>query len=105
MIGQLEDNSPYPEVRAAVSNTDEDLPVNTIRAWALAFILTTVGSGINELLNDLRSPSVALTIYAIQLLTYLLALVWIRSCPRAHSKYGRWNSRFTLYLSTRRSML
>lgn len=29
----LEDDSPYPEVRAAVRNYDVDMPSNTIRAW------------------------------------------------------------------------
>ncbi|KAF5660521.1 sexual differentiation process isp4 [Fusarium circinatum] len=30
-----EENSPYPEVRAAVRNFDEDLPCNTVRAWTI----------------------------------------------------------------------
>jgi len=34
-----EDDSPYPEVRAAVANTDNpDLPSSTIRAWVLGLI-------------------------------------------------------------------
>ncbi|KAG6902143.1 hypothetical protein C0995_003900 [Termitomyces sp. Mi166 len=34
--GILEDDSPYPEVRSAVANTDDpDIPVSTIRSWFL----------------------------------------------------------------------
>jgi len=34
-----EDDSPYPEVRSAVANTDDpDIPVNTLRAWVLGLI-------------------------------------------------------------------
>jgi hypothetical protein len=38
-----EDDSPYPEVRSAVANTDDpDLPVSTIRAWVLGLIFAIV---------------------------------------------------------------
>ncbi|CCD54008.1 hypothetical protein BofuT4_P131880.1 [Botrytis cinerea T4] len=57
-------NSPYPQVRAAVRNTDdESLPCNTIRAWCIGLALTTVGGGINCLFS-LRSPSIAITTVA-----------------------------------------
>jgi hypothetical protein len=37
------DNSPYPEVRANVPNTDDvDLPVNTVRMWFLGIVFTMV---------------------------------------------------------------
>lgn len=37
------DNSPYPEVRANVPNTDDvDLPVNTLRMWFLGVLFTVV---------------------------------------------------------------
>jgi hypothetical protein len=62
----LEDDSPYPEVRASVRNYDEDQPCNTIRAWTLGMILTTIGSGINMLFS-LRNPSIYITTLVIQL--------------------------------------
>jgi hypothetical protein len=35
-VAALEDDSPYPEVRSAVANTDDpDMPCNTFRAWVL----------------------------------------------------------------------
>ena len=34
--GILEDDSPYPEVRSAVANTDDpSIPSNTLRSWTL----------------------------------------------------------------------
>jgi hypothetical protein len=37
------DNSPYPEVRANVPNTDDpDLPVSTFRMWLLGIVFTMV---------------------------------------------------------------
>jgi hypothetical protein len=34
--GVLQDDSPYPEVRSAVANTDDpDIPVSTLRCWIL----------------------------------------------------------------------
>ncbi|KAA8567945.1 hypothetical protein EYC84_008381 [Monilinia fructicola] len=57
-------NSPYPQVRAAVRDTDDPtLPCNTIRAWCIGLTLTTVGAGINCLFS-LRSPSIAITTVA-----------------------------------------
>lgn len=38
-----EDDSPYPEVRSAVANTDDpDIPVSTIRAWVLGLIFAVL---------------------------------------------------------------
>lgn len=37
------ENSPYPEVRANVPNTDDvDLPVNSVRMWFLGIVFTMV---------------------------------------------------------------
>ncbi|KAK2850700.1 hypothetical protein FQN49_005400, partial [Arthroderma sp. PD_2] len=47
VLGRVIDNSPYPEVRAAVRNYDEDLPASTVRAWSIGMFLTTFGSGLN----------------------------------------------------------
>lgn len=41
------DNSPYPEVRANVPNTDDPtLPVNTLRMWFLGCAFALVGFGL-----------------------------------------------------------
>lgn len=71
----VEDNSPYPEVRASVRNYDVDLPANTIRAWVIGLILCTIGSGVNMLFS-LRNPSVTVTTYVIQLVAYPIGILW-----------------------------
>ena len=39
IAGILEDDSPYPEVRSAVANTDDEtIPVGTLRSWVLGII-------------------------------------------------------------------
>lgn len=43
LIYFAEDDSPYPEVRSAVANTDDpDIPVNTIRVWVLGLIFAII---------------------------------------------------------------
>lgn len=43
---ELEENSPYPEVVAAVQNWDDStLPASTIRAWLIGMTFVTIGSG------------------------------------------------------------
>ncbi|KAI1100995.1 small oligopeptide transporter [Jackrogersella minutella] len=71
----VEDDSPYPEVRAAVRNYDVDLPANTIRAWVIGLILCTVGSAVNMLFS-LKNPTIQITTYVIQLVAYPIGLGW-----------------------------
>ncbi|KAL8413706.1 hypothetical protein RB594_005091 [Gaeumannomyces avenae] len=71
----VEDNSPYQEVRAAVRNHDIDVPANTIRAWTIGLLLCTLGSGVNVVFS-LRSPSVTINTYLIQLVAYPIGLLW-----------------------------
>ncbi|THG98061.1 hypothetical protein EW145_g7488 [Phellinidium pouzarii] len=45
----FEDDSPYPEVRSAVANTDDpEMPVNTLRVWVLGLIFAIVIPGCNQ---------------------------------------------------------
>ncbi|KAI9743160.1 MAG: hypothetical protein M1818_003455 [Claussenomyces sp. TS43310] len=71
----LEDNSPYPEVVSAVRNYDEDLPCNTIRAWTIGMLLTTISVAINMLFS-LRNPSIIITTYVVQLVAYPICRGW-----------------------------
>ena len=64
------DNSPFPEVRANVPNTDDpDLPVNTFRMWLLGVVFTMLGAGINQFFS-MRYPSVTITSLVAQLIAY-----------------------------------
>lgn len=56
-------------------NYDVEVPVNTIRAWAIGLFICTVGSGVNMLFS-LRNPTVLLTTYVIQLIAYPIGLGW-----------------------------
>lgn len=49
---ETEEDSPYPEVRASVSNMDDpEMMVNTFRVWFLSIVLSTIAGAINTLLN------------------------------------------------------
>lgn len=53
-----EDDSPYPEVRSAVANTDDtEIPVNTLRAWVIGIIGAIIIPGMNQFFF-FRFPSV-----------------------------------------------
>ena len=54
----LEDESPYPEVRAAVANTDDPtMPSSTLRAWIVGLIWAVLIPGVNQFFY-LRYPSI-----------------------------------------------
>lgn len=56
-------------MRASVRNYDEEVPANTIRAWIIGLIATTIVSAVN-LLFSLRNPSISIYVYVVQLLAY-----------------------------------
>jgi hypothetical protein len=58
--GILEDDSPYPEVRSAVANTDDpSIPVATVRARTLGVIWAII-PGLNQFFF-FRYPAVTVT--------------------------------------------
>ncbi|KAF3064003.1 Sexual differentiation process protein isp4 [Daldinia childiae] len=87
----LEENSPYPEVRAAVRNYDVDLPANTIRAWVIGLILCTLGSAVNMLFS-LKNPTIQITTYVIQLVAYPIGLGWDLIFP--DRQFNIWGIKF-----------
>ena|SRR5712671_466274 len=57
----LEEESPYPEVRSAVANTDDPtMPFNTFRVWVVGLIWAILVPGVNQFFF-LRSPTIAIT--------------------------------------------
>jgi len=43
IMGVLEDDSPYPEVRSAVANTDDiSIPASTLRSWVIGAFFCSV---------------------------------------------------------------
>ncbi|KAJ7462813.1 glutathione transporter [Mycena galericulata] len=76
---EFEDESPYPEVRAAVASVDDPLmPINTFRMWFLGIFLTILLAGINQVF-ELRAPSVFITGIVGQLISLPMGkfLQWI----------------------------
>ena len=56
-----EDDSPYPEVRSAVANTDDpDMPCATFRAWFVGLIWAIIIPGLDQFFY-FRYPSVTIT--------------------------------------------
>ncbi|KAJ1022373.1 hypothetical protein NDA13_005282 [Ustilago tritici] len=77
----LEEDSPYPEVRAAVSNVDDpSMPVMTFRTWVLGMLFTIVIPGVNQLLSY-RYPTVTITSFVAQLLAYPMGCFMARLLP------------------------
>jgi hypothetical protein len=57
----LEDESPYPEVRSAVANTDDPaMPTSTFRAWVIGLMWAILIPGVNQFFF-FRYPSVNIT--------------------------------------------
>jgi len=78
-----EEDSPYPEVRAAVHNYDEDLPCNTVRAWTIGLSLVFVGASMNTLFS-LRQPSISINALVAQIIAWPLGHGWAKVMPDRH---------------------
>ncbi|KIM38250.1 hypothetical protein M413DRAFT_30368 [Hebeloma cylindrosporum] len=64
----FDDDSPYAEVRAVVSNIDDPLmPVNTFRMWFLGIFFALLTSGFNQIFS-MRYPSLFLYTVVTQLI-------------------------------------
>ncbi|KAI6146764.1 OPT oligopeptide transporter protein-domain-containing protein [Pisolithus tinctorius] len=79
---ELDDDSPYPEVRAAVANTDDpSIPAVTLRTWVLGLAWAVITSGLNQFMFY-RYPSVAISSFVPQLLSFPMGKLWARYMPR-----------------------
>ena len=76
-----EDDSPYPEVRSAVANTDDpDMACGTFRAWFIGIIWAILIPGLNQFFF-FRYPSVTITGLVAQLLSFPMGRAWARFLP------------------------
>ncbi|TFK38745.1 small oligopeptide transporter [Crucibulum laeve] len=79
-IVAFDDESPYPEVRSAVANTDDpDMPVTTLRTWVIGIAWAILIPGLNQFFF-FRFPSVNITGIVAQLLSFPVgraAAAWI----------------------------
>lgn len=68
------EDSPYPEVRAAVHPYDDpSLPCNTLRAWAIGLSLIFLGASMNTLFS-LRSPNISLGALIAQVIAWYVCV-------------------------------
>ncbi|PKK48007.1 hypothetical protein CI102_5515, partial [Trichoderma harzianum] len=86
------DESPFLAVQAAVRNYDEEMPANTIRAWAIGLFLVTICGGMNMLFY-LRSPAISISTIVAQFLAYPIGRLWSLTMPqRIFTTFGvRWS--------------
>jgi len=81
IAGVLEDDSPYPEVRSAVANTDDpSIPAGTFRSWFIGIFWAILIPGLNQFFF-FRYPSVTVTAVVAQLLSFPIGRSWARWLP------------------------
>lgn len=86
---ELTENSPYPEVRAAVVNYDEGGHSNTIRAWTIGLLFATIGSALNMLFS-MRQPYIVIPSYVAQVCAYPVGIYWAKVMPdRKFKLFGK----------------
>lgn len=76
----FDDESPYPEVRSAVANTDDpNMPVTTFRTWVIGLAWAILIPGLNQFFF-FRFPSVSIGGIVAQLLSFPMgraAAAWL----------------------------
>jgi hypothetical protein len=81
IVGVLEDDSPYPEVRSAVANTDDQsIPCNSFRVWVIGLSWAILIAGLNQFFF-FRYPSVTISSIAAQLLSFPVGRAWAKVMP------------------------
>lgn len=76
-----DDDSPYPEVRAAVPNVDDkSLPQNTVRMWVIGILMTTIGCTINVLFS-FHSPVFVISTFVSAIIAWPLGRLWDKLVP------------------------
>ena len=76
-----EEDSPYPEVRASVSNVDDpEMPALTFRMWVIGLVMCTIGSGMNVFFN-FRQPAPQFIPLVLVLVSYPIGKLAVYSLP------------------------
>ncbi|GAA5921817.1 hypothetical protein JCM1841_005552 [Sporobolomyces salmonicolor] len=92
-VYEEEEDSPYPEVRASVSNIDDpEMPVLTFRAWLIGLLFCIVISALNAFFN-LRYPAPLITPIITQVLSYPVGKLLARLLPITSWPLPRWMRR------------
>ncbi len=78
----MDEDSPYPEVRSAVANTDDpNMPVNTFRVWLFGLIWAILIPGLNQFFY-FRYPAVTISSLVPQLLFYPIMRLYAYIVPQ-----------------------
>ncbi|GJN94762.1 hypothetical protein Rhopal_007854-T1 [Rhodotorula paludigena] len=86
----VEDDSPYPEVRASVSNYDDlEMPALTFRSWLIGLLFCIVVSAANTFFA-LRYPAPIITPVVTQVLSYPFGKLLARALPYRQWTLPRW---------------
>ncbi|EJD55068.1 OPT-domain-containing protein [Auricularia subglabra TFB-10046 SS5] len=86
----VDEDSPFPEVRASVSNIDDvTMPAMTFRMWTLGMLLCIVASGANIFFN-FRQPSPQIVPLVLLLISYPAGKLMAYSLPIRIIKFPRW---------------
>ncbi|GAA5877802.1 hypothetical protein JCM16303_000242 [Sporobolomyces ruberrimus] len=86
---EVEEDSPYPEVRASVSNIDDpEMPVLTFRVWLIGILLCVVISALNCFF-DLRYPAPLVLPIVTQIISYPLGKLLARVIPTVDFRFPR----------------
>lgn len=86
----IEDDSIYPEVRAAVSNIDDpDMKANTFRAWFIGIIGCTIVSGI-DMYFSAQWPQITFPPVGIQLLAFPVGVAMSKLPYPRHWPLANW---------------
>ncbi|PWY71034.1 OPT oligopeptide transporter family [Aspergillus heteromorphus CBS 117.55] len=90
----IENDSPYPEVRAVVDPTDDPaVSANTFRAWFLGLVATIIFTGVNQLFT-MRYPAISIYSLVAQLLAYPCGVFLAKVLPTRQWNLFGW--KFTL---------
>ncbi|CAL1711504.1 unnamed protein product [Somion occarium] len=85
-----EEDSPYPEVRAAVSSIDDpEMPVLTFRMWVIGLFLTLTSSAANVFFN-FRQPAPTIVPSVLLLLAYPMGKFLAFSLPITTYVVPKW---------------
>lgn len=95
----IEEDSPFPEVRASVSNIDDvDMPALTLRAWLIGMTLVMIVAGANTFLI-FRYPAPTIPVLAVQMAVYPIGKFLAWALPIRDYTLPRWLGGFTFSLN------
>ncbi|ODO11857.1 OPT family small oligopeptide transporter [Cryptococcus amylolentus CBS 6273] len=89
-MDMVEEDSPYPEVRASVSNIDDpDMPAMTFRAWFLGILFTILASACNTYFH-FRTPAPYISPLIVQVCAYPVGKFFAWCLPINDYALPRW---------------